>query len=211
MKTRDQFFQELFNRPPTPEEQHHFDRLGSLMSLAQDDSMWYVILVNEFYDNRLKSRLNDIEAVSNSAAKAALVKIGEAVEEKAEEIAAVKNQGFLWRSWGMMMSMVVLLGAICVNAGYVMGSGKYPFWLAPENTLFERVSKIAGYFLNVPSGWILLLGSSPFLLKSFFESASIIKRNSRLGITEKKGRLVMKAIGSFISLIAIVYITLATF
>lgn len=211
MKTRDQFFQELFNRPPTPEEQHHFDRLGSLMSLAQDDSMWYVILVNEFYDNRLKSRLNDIEAVSNSAAKAALVKIGEAVEEKAEEIAAVKNQGFLWRSWGMMMSMVVLLGAICVNAGYVMGSGKYPFWLVPENTLFERVSKIAGYFLNVPSGWILLLGSSPFLLKSFFESASIIKRNSRLGITEKKGRLVMKAIGSFISLIAIVYITLATF
>ena len=207
MKTRDQFFQELFNRPPTPEEQHHFDRLGSLMSLAQDDSMWYVILVNEFYDNRLKSRLNDIEAASNSAAKAALVKIGEAVEEKAEEIAVMKNQGFLWRSWGMMMSMVVLLGAICVNAGYVMGSGKYPFWLAPENTL----SKIAGYFLNVPSGWILLLGSSPFLLKSFFESASIIKRNSRLGITEKKGRLVMKAIGSFISLIAIVYITLATF
>lgn len=207
MKTRDQFFQELFNRPPTPEEQHHFDRLGSLMSLAQDDSMWYVILVNEFYDNRLKSRLNDIEAVSNSAAKAALVKIGEAVEEKAEKIAVIKNQGFLWRSWGMMMSMVVLLGAICVNAGYVMGSGKYPFWLAPENTL----SKIAGYFLNVPSGWILLLGSSPFLLKSFFESASIIKRNSRLGITEKKGRLVMKAIGSFISLIAIVYITLAIF
>ena len=136
-----------------------------------------------------------------------MVKIGEAVEEKAEEIAVIKNQGFLWRSWGMMMSMIVLLGAICVNAGYVMGSGKYPFWLAPENTL----SKIVGYFLNVPSGWILLLGSSPFLLKSFFESASIIKRNSRLGITEKKGRLVMKAIGSFISLIAIVYITLATF
>lgn len=207
MKTRDQFFQELFNRPPTSEEQHHFDRLGSLMNLAQDDSMWYVILVNEFYDNRLKSRLNDIEAVSNSAAKAALVKIGEAVEEKAEEIAVIKNRGFLWRSWGMMMSMVVLLGAICVNAGYVMGSGKYPFWLDPENTL----SKIAGYFLNVPSGWILLLGSSPFLLKSFFESASAIKRNSRLGITEKKGGLVMKTIGSFISLIAIAYITLATF
>lgn len=207
MKTRDQFFQELFNRPPTPEEQHHFDRLGSLMSLAQDDSMWYVILVNEFYDNRLKSRLNDVEAASNSAAKAALVKIGEAVEEKAEEIAAMKNQGFLWRSWGVMMSMVVLLGAICVNAGYVMGSGKYPFWLAPENTL----SKIAGYFLNVPSGWILLLGSSPFLLKSFFESVSALKRNSRLGINKKKGGLAMKAIGSFISLIAIAYITIATF
>lgn len=207
MKTRDQFFQELFNRPPTPEEQHHFDRLGSLMSLAQDDSMWYVILVNEFYDNRLKSRLNDVEAASNSAAKAALVKIGEAVEEKAEEIAVMKNQGFLWRSWGMMMSMVVLLGAICVNAGYVMGSGKYPFWLAPENTL----SKIAGYFLNVPSGWILLLGSSPFLLKSFFESVSALKRNSRLGINKKKGGLAMKAIGSFISLIAIAYITIATF
>ena len=128
-------------------------------------------------------------------------------EDLHEEIAAMKNQGFLWRSWGVMMSMVVLLGAICVNAGYVMGSGKYPFWLTPKNTL----SKIAGYFLNVPSGWILLLGSSPFLLKSFFESASALKRNSRLGINKKKGGLVMKAIGSFISLIAIAYITIATF
>lgn len=205
--TRDQFFQELFNRPPTPEEQHHFDRLGSLMSLAQDDSMWYVILVNEFYDNRLKSRLNDIEAVSNSAAKAALVKIGETVEEKTEKIAAIKKQGFLWRSWGMMMSMVVMLGAICVNAGYVMGSGKYPFWLSPEDT----ISKIAGYFLNVPSGWILLFGSSPFLLKSFFESASALKRNSRLGISEGKGLLLLKSIGALVSFAAITYLVLSSF
>ena len=43
--TRDEFFQELFQRPPTQEEQHRFDRFQNVMSLAIDDSMWYVILV----------------------------------------------------------------------------------------------------------------------------------------------------------------------
>ena len=47
--TRDDFFQKLFQRPPTQEEQHRFDRFQDVMSLATDDSMWYVILVNEFY------------------------------------------------------------------------------------------------------------------------------------------------------------------
>ena len=130
--TRDEFFQELFQRPPTQEEQHRFDRFQDVMSLATDDSMWYVILVNEFYDNKLESRLQDVKNVANSAAKAALVKIGEAVNDKAEEIAKTRNHGFFWRSWGLMLSLVVLSGAMCVNAGYVMGSGKYPFWLTPH-------------------------------------------------------------------------------
>ena len=205
--TRDDFFQKLFQRPPTPEEQHRFDRFGDVMSLATDDSMWYVILVNEFYDNRLESRLQDVENVANSAAKAALVRIGEAVNDKAEEIAAERNQGFLWRSWGLMLSLVVLFGAVCVNAGYIMGSGKYPFWLTPQ----EGLLKVAGYFLNVPSGWILFIGCSPFLLKNFTDAMAISKRNARLGIRSGKGPLVFQAVGSLILFALVVILILATF
>ena len=205
--TRDDFFQQLFQRPPTPEEQHRFDRFGNVMSLAIDDSMWYVILVNEFYDNKLEARLQDVENVASSAAKAALVKIGEAVNDKAEEIATVRNQGFLWRSWGLMLSMVVLLGAICVNAGYVMGSGKYPFWLTPQ----EGFLKVAGYFLNVPSGWILLIGCSPFLLKNFTSAMAASKRNARLGVKGSNGALALQAMGSLIAFIIIFFLVIATF
>ena len=190
--TRDDFFQKLFQRPPTQEEQHRFDRFQDVMSLATDDSMWYVILVNEFYDNKLESRLQDVENVASSAAKAALVKISEAVNEKAEEIAKTRNQGFLWRSWGLMLSLVVLFGAICVNAGYVMGSGKYPFWLTPQDGFL----KVAGYFLNVPSGWILLIGCSPFLLINFRSAMAASKRNTRLGVREGNGALALIAAGN---------------
>ena len=205
--TRDEFFQELFQRPPTQEEQHRFDRFQNVMSLATDDSMWYVILVNEFYDNKLAARLQDVENVANSAAKAALVKIGEAVNDKAEEIAAVRNQGFLWRSWGLMLSLVVLFGAVCVNAGYVMGSGKYPFWLTPQ----EGLMKVAGYFLNVPSGWILLIGCSPFLLNNFTSAMAASKRNARLGVKGNNGVLALQAMGALMAFILILLLVIATF
>ena len=205
--TRDDFFQKLFQRPPTQEEQHRFDRFGDVMSLAVDDSMWYVILVNEFYENKLESRLQDVENVADSAAKAALVKIGEAVNDKAEEIAKMRNQGFLWRSWGLMVSLVVLFGAVCVNAGYVMGSGKYPFWLTPQ----EGILKVAGYFLNVPSGWILLIGCSPFLLKNLTSALAASQRNTRLGIKKGNGGLALQALGSLFLFVVILFITIATF
>ena len=205
--TRDEFFQELFQRPPTQEEQHRFDRLKDIIGLANDDSMWYVILVNEFYDNKLETRLKDVEEISNSAAKAALLKISEAVNDKAEEIAAMRNRGNLWRSLSLVLSMVVLFGAVCVNAGYVIGSGQSPFWLTPK----EGLSKVLSYFLNVPSGWILLIGSAPFLFQNFKDARATLRRNTRLGITEGKGDLTLRAMGSFVLLVLILLMVLATF
>ena len=206
--TRDSFFQELFNRPPTQEEQHRFDRIGSMMGLGQDDSMWYVILINEFYDNRLEERLKEIDKASDSVAAQALIKISETVKDKAAEIALSQNKGLLLRSWGLVLSVVVLLCCISVNAGYVMGSGKIPFWLQPSNKLEE----IAGYFLNVPSGWILALCSSPFFLDVLFSSLKSIQANQRMGVkglNGENGNLALKAIGASLSLVFIFLIFLA--
>lgn len=93
--TRDEFFQELYKRPPTEEEIARFSRFGDVLNLAKEDSMWYIILVNEFYDNRHVERLQDVERVAKGAAQFALKEISEAVREKADEIAAIKNRGFL--------------------------------------------------------------------------------------------------------------------
>ena len=132
MKGRDALFQELFGRPPTKEELQRFDRMGSLMSLAHDDSMWYVIIVNEFYDDRLRNRLLEIDKVASNAADKALVKIAEAVNEKADSITIQKNRGFLWRSWGLLLSMMVVLCSVVVSAQAVCpkrASIKCPFRL----------------------------------------------------------------------------------
>jgi hypothetical protein len=107
--------------------------MGTLASLSPDDSLWYAILVNEFYEDRLKARLTEIDRVADNAAEKALVKISEAVYVKADELAARKSRGFVWRGQGFAMSMVLLLCVAMLNAGYIMGSGKDPFWLRPGN------------------------------------------------------------------------------
>lgn len=199
---RDSLFQELFSRSPTKEEMQRFDRMASLMGLTNEDSMWYVIIVNEFYDQRLRTRLTEVDRVADHAADKALIKIAESVINKAEILAAEKNRGFMWRSWGLLMSCVVVLCAVVLNAGFVMGSGQFPFWLKPANGL----QQVMGWFLNVPSGWILLLGTSPFLVEIILGNVKKISVNKRLGLTKENPRLVFKSIGSFAALLFILVI-----
>jgi hypothetical protein len=171
MNGRDAFFQELFGRAPTAEEIRRFDRMGTLASLSPDDSLWYAILVNEFYEDRLNARLTEIDRVADNAAEKALTKISEAVYVKADELAARKNQGFVWRAQGFAMSMVLLLCVAMLNAGYMMGSGKDPFWLRPGNA----GERILSWFFNVPSGWIVAVGATPFLGEMFRESVEKLR------------------------------------
>jgi hypothetical protein len=92
---------------------------------------------------------------------------------------------------------MVLLCAAVFNAGYVMGNGNSPFWLRSENGL----RRVAGWFLNVPSGWILLLGSGPFLLEIYSENMKKIATNKRFGVNEEENiALYAKAIASMISM-----------
>lgn len=189
---RDALFQELFGRDPSKDELQRFDRMGSLMGLTQDDSMWYVIIVNEFYDDRLKNRLLEVDRVAEGAAKKALLQIAESVVAKADSLAAQRNRGAAWRAGALSAALSTLLCAVALNAGYVMGSGNYPFWMAPKNGL----QKIAGWFLNVPSGWIFLLGSSPFLVATVAENSGKIAANKRLGLKNNPESFLKSALGA---------------
>jgi hypothetical protein len=200
MKGRDAFFQELFGRAPTADELRRFDRMGALMSLASDDSMWYVILVNEFYENRLKARLSDLDRVAEDAAEKTLAKISEAVYLKADELAARKSRGFMWRAQGFALSMTLLLCAVTMNAGYMMGSGKDPFWIRPGNS----GERILSWFFNVPSGWLVLLGSGPFLVETLQESIEKL----RFGIERDIVLPILKAAGTAVALIFLLFTVL---
>jgi hypothetical protein len=198
MTGRDAFFQELFGRAPTAEEIRRFDRMGALASLSPDDSLWYAILVSEFYEDRLNTRLAEIDRVADNAAEKALAKISEAVYVKADELAARKEQGFMWRAQGFAMSMVLLLCAVTLNAGYMMGSGKDPFWLRPGNA----GERILSWFFNVPSGWIVVIGAGPFLAEVFRESVEKL----RLGSDRDIFLPLLKAIGAGVALIFLLFI-----
>jgi hypothetical protein len=200
MKERDAFFRELFGRDPTREESQRLDRMGSLMNMRPSDTMWYVIVINEFYEDRLNRRLAEIDKVADNAAEKALIKISEAVYVKADELAARKERGFMWRAQGFAMSMVLLLCVATLNAGYMMGSGKDPFWIRPGNA----GERILSWFFNVPSGWIIAAGAGPFLGEIFWESVEKL----RFGIEKDTFLPILKAIGAAAGLLFLLFVVL---
>ena len=209
---RDALFQEFFGREPTKEELQRFDRMENIMGVPRDDTVWYFVLIHEFYDDRMKNRLADVDRVADGAANKALEKIAGAVVEKADSLAAQKDRGFMWRSWGLLMSSIVLLCAAVFNAGHVMGNGHYPFWLRSGSGL----SRTLGWFLNVPSGWILLLGSGPFLFEIYTGCSKKITSNKRFGVNEEENIvLYVKSIASLVVLgfigLMVLYLTVLNF
>jgi hypothetical protein len=200
MKDRDAFFRELFGREPTREEVQRFDRMGMLMNMKSGDSMWHVILVNEFYEDRLKARLTEIDRVAENAAEKALTKISEAVYQKSDELASRKSRGYMWRAWGFTQSMTLMLCVIAMNAGYTMGSGKDPFWIQPENT----AERILSWFFNVPSGWIVAVGAGPFFVEVLQESLEKL----RFGIKKDIYFPILKAAGATVALIFLLFVVL---
>jgi len=119
---------------------------------------------------------------------------------KADELAARKNRGFMWRSQGFAMSMTLLLCAVALNAGYVMGSGRDPFWVRPGNA----TERILSWFFNVPSGWLVLIGAGPFLAEVLQESIEKL----RFGIERDILLPVLKAAGAAVALVFLLFVVL---
>ena len=210
---RDALFRAFLNRDPTSEEIQRLDRLEQLMGIHDDDSLWYGVIIGEIYDERLAKRLTDIDNVASGAADKALEKIASAVVEKADELAAQKDKGFTWRSLALLMVPVILLCAVTFNAGYVMGSGNYPFWVRSQNAFQLTL----GWFLSVPSGWIALLGCSPFVFEFYSKCVKKILDNKRFGKPAGKENLILyaKAIACLVVLaitaVVMIYLTGANF
>ena len=136
----------------------------------------------------------------SNAAETALVRISEAVYQKSEEIATRKNRGAMLRSWGFAQSMTLMLCVIALNAGYVMGSGKDPFWLRPENT----GERILSWFFNVPSGWLVVIGTGPFFAEILRDSVEKL----RMGIEKDSPLLILKAMAAAVALIFLLFVVL---
>jgi hypothetical protein len=106
----------------------------------------------------------------------------------------------MWRAQGFALSMVLLLCAVTLNAGYMMGSGKDPFWLRPGNA----GERILSWFFNVPSGWLVLAGAGPFLVEVLHESVEKL----RFGIEKDVIFPILKAAGAAVALVFLLFVVL---
>jgi hypothetical protein len=192
--------QAILRRELTETERVEFLELGGAIGMSSVEDYLYMLMIFKRNEDRISAQMtsfrkemkarfdemgvleNKIDDTLGKTLEDMVDKMRGVFVEKADDLAAQKNKTETWRSWALMMSVLVIFGAIMVNSGYVLGSGTSPFWLHPNN----RLQLILSWFLNVPSGWILLLGSTPFLLNVYTESTKKIYDNKRFGIEGKE-------------------------
>ena len=207
--------QAILRRELTEIERVELLDLGAAIGMSTVKDYLYMLMIFKRYEDRISAQMLSFENEMNSKfdemgvlenkIDATLVKtlddmlniMAGVFVEKADDLSAERVKVETWRSWGFVISGLVIFGAINLNAGYVMGSGFYPFWLQQGN----RFHMLLSWFLNVPSGWILLFGSWPVLLNIGTESYNKIYTNERFGIHGRENVILrVKLIASTIAL-----------
>ena len=205
----------ILRRELTESERIEFLELVGAIGMSNVDDYLYILMIFKRNEDRISAQMfsfrkemktrfdqmgvleGKIDATLGKTLKDMLDKMAVVFVEKADDLAAQKSKVETWRTGAFMMSAIVMFGAVILNAGYVMGSGTYPFWLRPINSF----QLIVSWLLNVPSGWILLLGSGPFLYRVYTESERKIFHNQRFGINGKVNTILrVKSVASLIVL-----------
>jgi hypothetical protein len=196
-----EFFLKLLGRVPSQEETARFDRIARATNWPDDDGMWYFIYINEFYDDRLKKRLQEIDIAPEDAIRRTeegikkmvrriMEEMSDSLEKQLTEITARRDRWANIRSWGLFVGALSIFFAVVFNTGHVMGAGQPPFWFHPRN----RLEWFASLFFLVPSGWVVFLGSLPYALYTL--------KDSFLGFPKKVSKI-FSSEGSAVSLPAL--------
>jgi hypothetical protein len=205
----------ILRRELTDAERVEFLELAGAIGMSSVEDYLYMLMVFKRNEDRVSSQMlsfkkemkarfdamgileNKIDARLGKTLEEMLDKMAGVFVEKADELASQKNKVETWRTWAFMMSALVMFSAMILNAGYLMGSGAYPFWLYTRS----KSLSILSWFFNVPSGWILLLGSGPFLYNVHAESTRKIWNNKRFGMNSKENIILYaKSVASLIAL-----------
>jgi hypothetical protein len=206
------FFTRLLGHEPTREQTARFNQIARFGRLNDDDGLWIILYINEFYDERFKRRLDEMDRVSETAVLRTEEGIKKTVRRVMEDMSAdmvdtfreklavsVKRQT-KWeelRSWGMIVGSMAAFFAVIFNAGYVMGAGHLPFWFHPK-TSFEWFCSL---FFLVPSGWVIFLGSLPYALYILRDSFSSFSHNLSMLFGNGFRNFSLKTFGSFLACI----------
>ena len=213
----------ILRRELTENERIEFMELAAAIGQSSVEDYLYILMIfkkNEdkvnsqmvSFRNEMKERFDEMGILNNEFAAThgkthedMLSKMADVFVEKADDLANKRSRAETWRSWALMMTGLVILGATTLNAGYIMASGTPPYWLNSINSFQFMLS----WFFNVPSGWILLLGSSPFLYRIYADSIKKVYNNKRFGIEGKINIILYaKHVASLIALTIITTIVL---
>ena len=157
-------FAKLLGRHPSEKERERLYRVRDALGIQENDAFWYIVMTLEHYDSlydgypaKMAQAAEDAIARARGAFEAAAVAESVAVRrllaEEVRRVAAKSGEelsGFVGVV-GAVLAAVVVFGAICVSAGFALGSGRGLWAAGPASGVGWR---LVAWVLSAPAGWM---------------------------------------------------------
>lgn len=161
-------FGKLLGRQPTEREVQSLYRVKEALGLRDNDALWMVLIALESYDSLYRKYPEMISAevhkcvddyrglaraIAETETKRALGTLADAVGRTSEAIALRLVQA-KWLQWMALATLAITaFGAFCTFIGFMLGSGRMPFWAQPSaGQSFPAL--ILSTIAWMPAGWL---------------------------------------------------------
>lgn len=207
----EQSFERLLGRQPSDKEIQSLYRVKSALDIQDNDALWLVLMALESYDalyrkypamisahvqKTLEEQRASIAVIADVETRKALGTLAQAVSRASEAVAMQRVQASLLQSCGMAMLGLVMFGALCTFVGFVLGSGRLPYWAAPVDGGSLAVV-VFSTLARTPAGWLGAIVGATLAFAAIWHARDEILAGHRAGLVAGCALLVLLA-GAFL-------------
>ncbi|EKS72217.1 hypothetical protein BURK_006331 [Burkholderia sp. SJ98] len=189
-------FEKLLGRQPSEKEIQSLYRVKNALNIRDNDALWLVLMALESYDTlyrKYPGMISDqvgkildeqratMAAIADAETKKALGTLADAVSKTSERVAVRLVDASRWLSWGWAWFAFAAFGTLCVFVGFVLGSGRLPYWAGPAPGDGPLVA-ILGTLARTPAGWLAAAGGAAAAIGAAWRARDDLKAGRRLGL-----------------------------
>lgn len=167
-------FKALLGRQPSDKEVEQLYRVKNALNIRDNDAMWMILMALESYDTLyskypaliagqvdvvIEKQRELIAEIVDAESKKALSTLSSAVAQTSQLVAMKVADTARWQAWGWVCVGLIAFGALCLTAGFVLGSGNMPFWASTHQSS-NPLEIVISILMKAPVGWLVPLISS---------------------------------------------------
>ena len=171
-------FKALLGRQPSDKEVERLYRVKNALNIRDNDAMWMILMALESYDTLyskypaliagqvdvvIEKQRELIAEIVDAESKKALSTLSSAVAQTSQLVAMKVADTARWQAWGWVCVGLIAFGALCLTAGFILGSGNMPFWASTHQSS-NPLEIVVSILMKAPVGWPVPLISSAVVI-----------------------------------------------
>jgi hypothetical protein len=167
-----------------------------LVALESYDSLYrrYPEMISAQVQKSIDDQRRAIAAIAEAETRKAVGTLSEAVSRTSETVAMRAVQASWLHACGFGMLCMLLFGTFCTFMGFVLGSGRIPYWAQPSghNNL---VGLLFSTLARTPAGWLGAIVGVAFAVAAAWHARVEISQHRRADLALRSALLAAMSIG----------------